>query len=164
MTIRDICEEAGIKIGGFYHHFDSKDALLFDRYHRTNQYFTALYETDLQGKDSVEGLLVLSNEFFAYLKSRVLPIMIQYNKTYVAYQRAWEEKEPNACFTAICRLMEDGQKNNQIKKDFKPYELSCFLFSLIQGATKSYCASEGTFLDESNIEHLIKVWISNLRA
>jgi len=164
MTIRDICKESGIKAGGFYHHFDSKDALLFDRYHRMNQYFTALYESDLQGKDSVEGLLLLSSVFFAYLKSRVLSIMIQYNKTYVANQKAWEEKEPNACFMVICRLMEEGQKNNEIKKDFKAKDLSCFLWSLIQGATRSYCASEGTFLEESNLEYMIQVWIRSLRV
>lgn len=163
MTVRDICEEAGIKTGGFYHHFSSKDELLFDRYHRMNRYFTDFDRTELSDKGSIEGLLLLTDTFFAYLKSRVTSMMIQYNKSFVMNQVAWEQKEPDACVAISLRLLEDGQRSGELQSAYSADALNQYLWCLIRGAVQCYCASNGAFLEETPLEQMLREWIISLK-
>lgn len=39
VTIKDICENAGISIGSFYHYFSSKDSIVQEMYQLTDEYF-----------------------------------------------------------------------------------------------------------------------------
>lgn len=39
VTIKDICKEASISVGSFYHYFSSKDSIVQEMYHLMNEYF-----------------------------------------------------------------------------------------------------------------------------
>jgi len=48
VTIKDICENANISIGAFYHYFNSKDSVVDEMYKLMDEYF-------LYNKDSIAG-------------------------------------------------------------------------------------------------------------
>jgi AcrR family transcriptional regulator len=69
MHIRDICREAGITPGTFYHYFSSKEDILFDRYLRANVFLNKLYETKLKNRHEIDGLKLFLKEFIKWEKS-----------------------------------------------------------------------------------------------
>lgn len=160
MTIREICSEAGIQAGGFYHHFASKDDLLYDRYTRTNHHFAQLYQEQLAEMEPVEGLQLFCRRYLGYTQSRVFRVMVQYNRTILLHSREWEAREPNQALLILCALMERGQVVGSIRTDYTARQLGEMLWSILTGVVRSYCISDGSYFATSRSEELICEWIA----
>ena len=41
ITVEEICKQAGVAVGSFYYHFQSKNDILTEIFHRADEYFVA---------------------------------------------------------------------------------------------------------------------------
>ena len=56
LRIKEVMARIGLAEGAFYHYFNSKNDLLFDRYFRGKQYAEQRYEEEWRHMDAIDAL------------------------------------------------------------------------------------------------------------
>lgn len=164
MHIRDICREAGITPGTFYHYFSSKDDILFDRHRRANAFFNKLYDTKVKNKHEIDGLKLFLKEYIKWEKKRVIGVLIPFQRARILHYSKWMEKEKPAMPRIITALFTSGLEKGTIKPGFSPRQLSDCLMCFMEGIISIQCYSRGTFLNKLDFLEPIYQWIESLRA
>lgn len=57
ISIKDICNAAGVQVGAFYHHFEKKNSLLLELYRGCDDYFLNVVYPDAMDMSPVDGVL-----------------------------------------------------------------------------------------------------------
>jgi AcrR family transcriptional regulator len=164
MHIRDICREAGITPGTFYHYFSSKDDLLFDRYRRSNVFFNRLYDTQLRDKNEIDGLKLLLREYVKWEKARVIGVLIPFQRARLLYYSDWIEREKPVLPDILFALFKSGLEQGTIKPVLSPQQLSDFAMCFIEGLISYQCYSGGKSLKRADFLGPACQWLESLRA
>jgi AcrR family transcriptional regulator len=164
MHIRDICREAGITPGTFYHYFSSKDDILFDRYLRANVFLNQFYDTKLKNKHEIDGLKLFLREYIKWEKKRVMGVLIPFQRARILHYAKWMEQEKPAYSAIILKLFTAGLEKGTIKPVFSSSQLCGCLMCFIEGIISIQCYSKGTFLNKLDFLEPICQWIESLRA
>jgi AcrR family transcriptional regulator len=164
MHIRDICQEAGITPGTFYHYFSSKDDILFDRYRRANTFFNKLYNTKLKNRHEIDGLKLLLKEFIKWEKKRVIGVLIPFQRVRLLYSTEWAKREPLAHSVIIRTLFRSGLERGTIQPGFTPRQLADFFICFLEGIAVNQCCSLGKSLEHPAFLEPAYQWLESLRA
>ena len=163
MRIRDICQEAGISIGTFYHYFESKDELLFDRYHRLNEALLIRYREKWSGMDEIEALQDFVDYMVGYTRSRVREVLAQYVKTVITFYWKWDTKEPDKKREILYLLVQSGIDKHVIRAGYSADALVSLLLNFTNGLSMSCCQKLDWDAEEDQSIELIKLFLNNLR-
>lgn len=164
MYIKDICREVGISPGAFYHYFESKNDLLFDRYRRSNADFARFFEEELKGMDTIDAMKAYLVFAFAYIKSRVLGVLIQYSKATLENLEKWHAVESSMPQFLFSQLVEEGLKNGSIKNTYSKEAILAAFSCIFSGAGTAQCTTKGKFLQDDLALQVFLDWIESLRA
>lgn len=80
ITIRDICKEANISIGSFYHHYHSKEELATEAYYQIDKLITEDFREIYKNKSSRENLYAFLEICIKYVTEDVGMIIKEYYK------------------------------------------------------------------------------------
>lgn len=141
LTIRKICEEAGISNGGFYHHFKSKDELL--SYYYTEAFETYLMELEegLKGKPLRERILSYYVWFLQYTCRFGIEFCTAF---YTPRNRAIDTNATyNAVFERSREILQDAQQD--ILAGQTVDEIAEELCILFKGVVLDWCSHNGDY-------------------
>ncbi|MDR1429472.1 MAG: TetR/AcrR family transcriptional regulator [Spirochaetaceae bacterium] len=164
MHIRDICREAGITPGTFYHYFPSKDDILFDRYLRVNIFLNKLYDEKLKKMHAIDALKLFFKEFIKWEKKRVIGVLISFQRARILHYSEWAEKEKPATNEIITALFTAGLEKGTIKPGLSPRQLSGFFVCLFEGMIINQCYSRGQSLKHPDFLEPANQWLESLRV
>jgi AcrR family transcriptional regulator len=164
MHIRDICREAGITPGTFYHYFSSKDDILFDRYLRANVFLNKLYDTKLKNRHEIDGLKLLLKEFIRWEKKRIIGVLIPFQRARILHYAEWVKKAKPACPDVIFKLFTAGLEKKTIKAGLSPQQLSGCFECFVEGMIANQCYSRGKFFNKLDFLEPLYQWLESLRA
>jgi AcrR family transcriptional regulator len=133
-TVQDVVDAAGVTKGAMYHYFDSKDALLYEIYHRLLAMQAQRLETIAEGPGSAEQRLRHAaidvvetsvghlDEAIVFFRSQhLLPADKQ--KLVRAERRRYHEQ--------FCALVEQGQRDGAFRSDVEPDLTVTFFFGAV---------------------------------
>lgn len=140
MRIKDICSRAGISTGAFYHHFSSKQDILFERYRVTCDFARDLYEEGKKMPCS-ESACFLIREMTEYTRTRVPDILRNYCYAYDTLHEDWARRYPGIETQDVLHLLLDGR----VPDGEAIAEMGNIYLS---GITQKQCASNGKYLEE----------------
>lgn len=164
MTVRQVCQRAGVVNGTFYYNFKSKDDLIRDRYFRSHEYFQRLYQEKLSKLTALDALKVLVSEYEKYLAAWAIPTLSCYLKASLAESVKWNETEKHAFLVVSRTLFEQGQAEGTIRKDYTPEQLTNILYCTVMGITYMHCSTNGAILADGSIYRQLAEWLESLRA
>lgn len=163
MTIRDICERSGIKIGTFYYYFKSKNDILEDRYRRTADYFHTLYEEKLQYMETVEALKEFTREFIQYSANRIEPIFKKFYQVMIEEYISWKKNYSISTEDIVYKIISQGQSEGTIRQDINADMFSFMYFSCLDGLNIHALAKNRYIYQEDELfillDDMIKVLI-----
>ncbi len=144
LTVRQLCEEAGVTTGAFYYYFDSKEDLLFDRYRRTAQLYKQLRPEILAIKSTEERLLKVLESYADILYSRVFTLLLAYIQTKLVEYQNWQARHPHG----IRQLVEEILADDESLSVKQRYELSHAIWYMLNGMETTYLLSKGEIVKE----------------
>lgn len=139
--ISDVMKETGLKKGGIYRHFDSKNELEIEAFKFSVKTMREHYKDAMKGKKSVKEQLLSFINAFRTLERGVpiqggCPLMnaaIEFDDS-TSDLIPYVQSAMNDLLLSIEQLMINGQKNNEISKDINPKQTSIIILSCLEGA------------------------------
>ena len=145
ITVRSVCEEAGLSIGTFYHHFQNKDDLLM-YFVREASFDNFVLETPLA---DVAGRVC---ELYMHLIDRYLTLGEEFMKSfYTTGNKALSAYmgQENGCFsdgTVMARCEQEAKaaiETGILMAGSDAHELSMDVCTIVKGCVFEWCLTEG---------------------
>lgn len=141
-SVDQICKEAGMTKGGFFHHFENKEALGIAAIEWWGRMGTALYaaawkDTTLDPLEQLHRMFDIMAGFTCRDDNPVVCMVgmmsQEMSATTPAFQAACE-KELNLWTENVAKLLTAAKKRHKPKTRFDPIQVAWFLNSLWQGS------------------------------
>jgi AcrR family transcriptional regulator len=119
-SVQQIVQAAGVTKGGFYHHFASKDELLFEVYHRVLAEQTSRLEEIASGPgDPAQRLAAVVADVIATSVENLDELTVYLHSAHAlpADQRAAMRAERRRYHLRVRRLIEEGQRSGVFTSD-----------------------------------------------
>ena len=145
ITVRNVCEEAQLSTGTFYHHFQNKDDLLM-HFVREASFDSFVLETPLA---DIAGRVC---ELYGYLIGRYLDLGEEFMKSfYTTGNKALSAYmgQENGCFaegTVMARCekeLRDAQEQGYLKKGTDVHTLSMDICTIVKGCVFEWALDDG---------------------
>ncbi|MBR1693714.1 MAG: TetR/AcrR family transcriptional regulator [Lachnospiraceae bacterium] len=163
VTVRNVCTEAGLSIGTFYHYFRDKDDLLM--------YF--LRETSFDSFDletSVSDIAGRISELYMHLIRRYMELGLVFMKSFYstgnrslsAYMG--EVDGTFASGTVMARSeteIQNAQDHGIINENADVHELCMDICTIVKGCVFEWCLTDGTMDIETTLYRIIRSLITN---
>lgn len=165
ITVRSVCEEAGLSIGTFYHHFQNKDDLLM-YFVREASFDTFVLETPLE---DVAGRIC---ELYMHLIDRYLTLGEEFMKSfYTTGNKALSAYmgQENGCFAdgtvmARCeRELIDAREQGFLKKDADPRQLSMDICTIVKGCVFEWALDDGRMDIAESLHRIVKAYLETYK-
>ena len=165
ITVRSVCEEAGLSIGTFYHHFQNKDDLLM-YFVREASFDTFVLETPLE---DVAGRIC---ELYMHLIDRYLTLGEEFMKSfYTTGNKALSAYmgQENGCFAdgtvmARCeRELIDAREQGFLKKDADPHQLSRDICTIVKGCVFEWALDDGRMDIAESLHRIVKAYLETYK-
>ena len=165
LTVRSVCEEAGLSIGTFYHHFQNKDDLLM-YFVREASFDSFALETPLE---DVAGRIC---ELYMHLIDRYLTLGEEFMKSfYTTGNKALSAYmgQENGCFAdgtvmARCeRELIDAREQGFLKKDADPHLLSMDICTIVKGCVFEWALDDGRMDIAESLRRIVKAYLENYK-
>ena len=165
LTVRSVCEEAGLSIGTFYHHFQNKDDLLM-YFVREASFDSFALETPLE---DVAGRIC---ELYMHLIDRYLTLGEEFMKSfYTTGNKALSAYmgQENGCFAdgtvmARCeRELIDAREQGFLKKNADPHLLSMDICTIVKGCVFEWALDDGRLDIAESLHRIVKAYLETYK-
>lgn len=145
VKISDICEEANVSTGAFYHHIRNKAGIVIEGYAECDIYFSEIISPSLVGNTSIEVVLKYIDYQMEYAEDFGADLCTQIYKAQITegteFFLSLERSLPNGLIELIERL----QEHNVIKKDKQAIIIANELLVISRGIIYNWCQQHGSY-------------------
>ena len=165
ITVRNVCEEAGLSIGTFYHHFQNKDDLLM-YFVRETSFDSFLLETppsDVAGR-VCELYMHLIDRYLALGEEFMKSFYTTGNKALSAYMGQSDGRFAEGTVMARCeRELLDAQRHGYLKKEADAHLMSMDICTIVKGCVFEWALDDGQMDIADALHRIISSYLNNMR-
>lgn len=136
-TIRDICAEAGVSVGAFYHHFSSKQELM----NHSFMLFDATLSAELpSGKGSPIDLMkdILLTQT-AFIVREAGSLITEYYQNILADENKSAADPNRIYYQSVLRYAQEARGQELLKPGLEPEYVSELLIKFVRGCIIDWC-------------------------
>lgn len=141
ITIEDISKKAGVSVGAFYHYFKSKADILFEIYHRADEYFRENVENKLSSENSADQIVEYFRHYAEYTKS----VGVEFTKHLYNTANKFFTKKDRYMLIVLQDIIRKGQEKKELTTDMTPEEMTEYLFIAARGIIFDWCLYDGQY-------------------
>ena len=158
VTIRDICNQAGVSSGAFYRYFDSKQSILFEVIREMDHYFTDVVGDKIRSLEFPENILTYFRSYADYLERSIsfdtLCVIMSVDDTWL-----WRERPTQL---VLVSTIQDAQLQKQLRSDISASQISVYLFSVVRGIVLNWCSTNSDFRLYTRIESFVRLALTGM--
>lgn len=161
LKISDICAQAGVTTGAFYHYFSKKDDIIPELYLRIDQLFTTFYQK-LRGSCYREKIseYLLRHAKFAESCGLLSTRSVYYEQLDSQYGFFGDFKRGFA--QHLLELVQAALDEGEFVSEKSAEEIATALMSIERGAVYSWCLTEGKLSAKNLSTKLVGVYLDSL--
>lgn len=141
ITVRKICEKAGVSIGSFYNYFSSKEDILNEIFKKADDFFLNVVANNLDGENAKEKIVKFFIYYAEYCKRDKLDQLKQIyntsNPMFIKKGRPMQE--------VLKKVVEEGIEKGELITDMTPDEVVKFFFIALRGVIFDWCLHDGSY-------------------
>ncbi|NLK44100.1 MAG: TetR/AcrR family transcriptional regulator [Tissierellia bacterium] len=141
ITVKDICEKAGVAVGSFYNYFNSKDDILNETFKKADNFFQDTVASNVDGENAKEKIVNFFIFYAEYCKRDKMDQLKQIyntsNPMFIKKGRPMQE--------VLKKIVEEGIEKGEIVTDMNPDDLVRFLFIALRGVIFDWCLYDGGY-------------------
>lgn len=154
ITVEEICKEAGVAVGSFYYHFQSKNDILTEVFHRADEFFVAHKAEIIEEKDAPAQIAGFFHQYAAYTASTD----IEFTKHLYNTNNKYFLTTDREMYQLLRSLIENGQKQKTITDAMTADEIVVYMFIAARGLVFDWCLHDG----EYNLEEAAEKYFTRL--
>lgn len=145
VSVRDICREADVSSGSFYHHYGSKDALIMDAYYQVDRLVTREFVTECREISPEEGVRKLLGLYLAYISEEIGLLVKEYYRVLLEGINisVFDPKRP--FYKALCEQAERGQKESSFNAEYTVKELAEYFMRFMRALVFDWAIHHGEY-------------------
>lgn len=159
ITIEDISKKAGVSVGAFYHYFKSKNDILFEIYHRADEYFIEHTQGKLAAGHTGDQIV----EYLVHYAKFSHQTGLDFSRQLYNTDNKFFIKKDRYMLTALQEIIRQGQAKGEIITEMTPEEITEDLFVAARGVVFDWCLYDGTYdlAERMNIYfmRMVKIYI-----
>jgi TetR/AcrR family transcriptional regulator, fatty acid metabolism regulator protein len=154
ITVEEICKEAGVAVGSFYYHFQSKNDILTEIFHRADEYFVAHRKEIIREKDAPTQIATFFQKYAKYTASTD----IEFTKHLYNTNNKYFLTTDREMYQLLRSVIEKGQQQQTITDAMTADEIVNYLFVSARGLVFDWCLHDG----EYNLEKAVAKYFARL--
>lgn len=146
VTMQQICSEANVSTGAFYHHLKSKAGIIVEGYSRCDEYFEHVVSQKLSQYPTVyEKIIKYIGYQMEYTEYMGVDLMIQIYKAQITESNNFFLSNDRGLVKGLLQLIQEAQKNNELVNDVSYEEIGRELLIIARGIIYNWCQSGGDY-------------------
>lgn len=160
VTIGEICREAGVSIGGFYHHFESKYQILIEVFRDVDANIKReMAEYIAEGHHAKDIVVMIARLQAEYLKRVNIDLLKQLIINKASLESKYIISDEHAYKGIIEQTILEGQKKQEIRTDMSASDISGYISHLTRGVLYEWCLNDGNYdlteyVDKSFVQYV----------
>ncbi|HIW53782.1 MAG TPA: TetR/AcrR family transcriptional regulator [Candidatus Ruthenibacterium merdigallinarum] len=144
MTVRDVCRRAGITTGAFYHHFSSKDDLLYNGFATLDLHIRQTLEG--HGGDAPdERLRLILSAYVAFMEDLGWETVARYYAMRISHPAGEASDQHRFVHTAVLGCLLEACGGKDVAPGFSPAWTADFILRHFRGAVIDWVLCRGGY-------------------
>lgn len=160
LTVKSVCEEAGVSVGSFYNCFASFSDMLQEADNNPDRLFAVQTANDLTAETAPEKLIEFSVHYARLNMStgvEDLCLLMTPSVKNAQYSRH------KPMFDIVDTVLQQGQENGELTRDYTVQQMRDMLFVVMRGCAYDWCMKNGDYdLEEKTVLH-VRILLNALR-
>ena len=164
ITVRNVCDESGLSIGTFYHHFQNKDDLLmhFIREESFDSFVLETLPSDIAGR-VCELYMHLINRYLSLGEDFMKSFYTTGNTALSAYMGQTDGKFAEDTVMARCeKELLDAQALGFLKKEADAHTLSMDICTIVKGCVFEWALDDGNMDIAESLHRIVSNYLISL--
>lgn len=158
-SIRDICAEAGLSIGAFYYHYESKDDLLNESFLFFDRTIDAESENRYEQMPAVQAVKAVLIDQTAFTEKIGARLMREYYRALLQGEDIKAIAGGRLYYKTVKKFVEKCQREGFVKKDYSAAYISDFLIKSVRGCVVDWCLHDGEYNLTKRTEQEVEYFI-----
>ena len=166
LTIRNICDLAGLTTGSFYHLYSSKEELVRNYLKYFFNDYKEKLDDSIDDLDAVEKTVRIYKAYVQCCEEVGVEFISHFYSQIDNPMFDFRHREPEDAITmeAIGGYMREGQKSGFIRKDIDLDEVFLSIASITTGVIYYWCVFKGDINFWDSLERLMRPYLESLKA
>lgn len=145
VSVKGICKEAGVSVGAFYHHFNSKNSIIIDLYNQCDVYFDSYVINNLKSETYYEKIIEYIDYLFGFCDDMGNDFLNQMFKPQIEELNNFFLNEDRKLTKHLYDLISLAQENKAISSEYSNKSIGNELLILARGIMHNWCQSKGSY-------------------
>lgn len=145
VTVRDICKQANISIGSFYHHYHSKEQLAQEAYYQIDRLITEEFIERCKKNTARENLYLILESYVRYVAEDVGLLVKDYYKIMLDETRISAFNPERLYYKALREILISCSEDGFVSKDADFTELTEYCIRFLRGLIFDWSVQNGNY-------------------
>lgn len=145
ITIRSICEEAGVSVGLFYYYYETKQHLFSSKFSKVDDYFRDHVSLQCEQYALHEALEYYTQTYIKWIKRKGYQYMTQVMKFYLHNQPDLDWFSKRALYISLKEIIQRGFDDGEIVVDLTVDDIAMDLTLMVRGHSFQWCSSQENY-------------------
>jgi AcrR family transcriptional regulator len=163
LRIEEICRNADVSVGAFYHHFMSKDGIIIELYRETDKLFETQVAAGLQAREPAERVLEYLMCQCEYAQEMGISLMQNVYKAQINHGNRFFLSAERGLPRVLEQLVKKAQESGQLDEAVPAKELTAQLLLVSRGVIYNWCQREGNYDIRTVADSILRRFLSSFR-